>query len=420
MAWGRKSGLRWLYVDFNSYFASVEQELRPELRGRPVVVVPVETDSTCAIAASYEAKAFGVRTGTPVWEARQKCPGLVCVLARHDCYVDFHHRILAEVDRHIPVTDVCSIDEVACRLMDNETGEDVATRIALSIKAGLAARVGAFVRCSVGIAPNRYLAKVATDLQKPDGLTILRGEELPGRLLTLAPADLPGIGRNMDRRLGQAGVHDMAGLWALSPRQMREIWGSSWGPRMWQLLRGEDLPEIETQRRSIGHSHVMAPALRDPAAAVFVARRLLLKAVSRLRRMDFCAGGLDFSARLEDGTKVKAAARCRPAQDSMVFLRMLDGIWRDTVDGRRIKKLGVTLHQLLPVADVQPDLLDLPDVPAMAARRRDETLSRVMDRLNQRFGRDTVLLGMTPAQGKSFSGTEVAFTRIPDMREFSE
>ncbi|MBY0408237.1 MAG: DNA-directed DNA polymerase, partial [Rickettsiales bacterium] len=152
------SDLRWLYVDFNSYFASVEQQLRPELRGRPVAVVPVETDATCAIAASYEAKAFGVKTGTPIYEARAKCPGLVCVLAQHEKYVDFHHRILDEVDRHIPVSAVCSIDEVACKLMDNETSRERVTEIAQSIKRGLAERVGEYVRCSIGVAPNRYLA----------------------------------------------------------------------------------------------------------------------------------------------------------------------------------------------------------------------------------------------------------------------
>src|ERR1700735_3888566 len=104
--------LRWLYVDFNSYFASVEQQLDPELRGRPIAVVAVETDSTCAIAASYEAKAFGVKTGTPIYEAKKMCPGLRIVLARHDHYVDFHHRIQKEVENHIPITAVCSIDEV--------------------------------------------------------------------------------------------------------------------------------------------------------------------------------------------------------------------------------------------------------------------------------------------------------------------
>src|SRR6266851_8008685 len=89
--------LRWLYVDFNSYFASVEQQLRPELRGKPIAVVAVETDSTCAIAASYEAKAFGVKTGTPIYEAKRLCPGLICVLARHECYVEFHHRLIEDL-----------------------------------------------------------------------------------------------------------------------------------------------------------------------------------------------------------------------------------------------------------------------------------------------------------------------------------
>jgi len=162
--------LRWLYVDFNSYFASVEQQLRPELRGKPVAVVPVETDSTCAIAASYEAKAFGVKTGTLIYEAKRLCPGLVCVLARHECYVEFHRRLIGEIEQHIPVTAVCSIDEVACRLMDNEISVERSTEIAQSIKSGIAKNVGPYLRCSIGIAPNRYLAKVGTELQKPDGL----------------------------------------------------------------------------------------------------------------------------------------------------------------------------------------------------------------------------------------------------------
>src|ERR1700687_2040767 len=96
--------LRWLYVDFNSYFASVEQQLRRELRGKAVAVVAVETDSTSAIAASYEAKAFGIKTGTPIHEARRLCPDLICVLARHERYVEFHHRLIGEIERHIPVS----------------------------------------------------------------------------------------------------------------------------------------------------------------------------------------------------------------------------------------------------------------------------------------------------------------------------
>src|SRR5260370_41484122 len=134
-----------MYVDFNSYFASVEQQLRPELRGKPVAVVPVETDSTCANAASYEAKGFGVKTGTPIYEAKRLCPGLICELARHERYVEFHHRLIEEIEQHIPVTAVCSIDEVACRLMDNEISVERSTEIAQSIKSGNTNNIGPYM-----------------------------------------------------------------------------------------------------------------------------------------------------------------------------------------------------------------------------------------------------------------------------------
>jgi hypothetical protein len=208
---------RWLYIDFNSYFASVEQQLNPALRGRPVAVVAVMTDATSAIAASYEAKAYGIRTGTPIWEAKAKCPELICVLGRHEAYVDYHHRAIAEVENHIPVSMVCSIDEIACRLMSNENSYARACAIAASIKRGLAQNVGEYVKCSIGIAPNRYLAKVATDMQKPDGLTFLNAEDLPHKLYSLTLRDLPGIGQNMEKRINARGIWDMKSLCAPLP-----------------------------------------------------------------------------------------------------------------------------------------------------------------------------------------------------------
>ena len=102
--------LNWLFVDLNSYFASVEQDARPELRGRPVGVVPMLADTTVCIAASYEAKAHGVKTGTVVAYAKKMCPGLVLVEARHEIYVEYHHRIVEAVESCLPVTAVLSID----------------------------------------------------------------------------------------------------------------------------------------------------------------------------------------------------------------------------------------------------------------------------------------------------------------------
>ena len=417
------SELRWLYVDFNSYFASVEQQLRPELRGRPVAVVPVETDSTCAIAASYEAKAFGVKTGTPIYEAKKMCPGLICVLAQHERYVEYHHRILAEVDRHIPVTAVCSIDEVACQLMDNETSPERIAQIVRAIKQGLAQNVGEYVKCSIGVASNRYLAKVATDLQKPDGFTILAAQDLPQNLFSLKLRDLPGIGHNMERRLNMAGIYDMPSLWKLDAQRMRKVWGSVWGEKMWYLLRGIQIPEEEPTRSTIGHSHVMAPELRDPIKAKYVARRLTLKVASRLRRMGYYASSFYLSARIENGPRIEDTERCYRAQDTMTFLRLLDQAWDKVMRqarGQRIKKVSISLHGLTAADELQPELFaELPDVD-LKARMKSEKMSQALDKINYRFGRDSVLVGMLPSQGRSFSGSKIAFTRIPDVEEFLE
>jgi len=417
------SDLRWLYIDFNSYFASVEQQLQPHLRGRPVAVVPVETVSTCAIAASYEAKAYGIRTGTPIYEAKKMCPGLLCVLAQHERYVEYHHRILEEIDKHIPVTTVCSIDEAACRLMDNETSPKRITEIARAIKQGLALNVGEYVKCSIGVAPNRYLAKVATDLQKPDGFTFITAQDLPHKLFTLKLRDLPGIGHNMERRLHMAGIYDLEAVWKLDAQRMRKVWGSVWGEKMWYLLRGIDLPEEGTQRSTIGHSHVMAPELRDPAKAKYVARRLTLKATSRLRRMGYYASSFYLSARIENGPRIEWSGHCYRAQDSMTFLHLLDKGWERVMRearGQRIKKVSMSLHRLTAATELQPELFaELPDVD-LKARAKAEKMSQALDKINHRFGRDSVLVGMLPSQGRSFSGSKIAFTRIPDVEEFLE
>ena len=168
--------LRSLYVDLNSYFASVEQQLDPSLRGRPVAVVPVMADTTCAIAASYEAKKFGVTTGTIIADAKVKCPDLVLVHAKHTVYVELHHRIIDAVERVIHVKRVASIDEMVCDLTGSARNRDRALAIARDVKDSIHTHVGSEMRCSIGIAPNDYLAKTASDMQKPDGCVVLDEE----------------------------------------------------------------------------------------------------------------------------------------------------------------------------------------------------------------------------------------------------
>ena len=228
--------LSWLFVDLNSYFASVEQQARPELRGRPVGVVPMMADTTCCIAASYEAKAFGVKTGTIVADAKRMCPEIVLVEGRHELYTEYHHRIVEAVESCVPVTAVCSIDEMACRLMGRERALRAALELGIRVKQSIRERVGPMLRSSVGLATNRYLAKVASDMEKPDGLVALPLDILPEALRGLTLRDLPGIGSRTEKRLNEKGIHAMDDLLALDCEQAGEIWGSVWGERLWHWL----------------------------------------------------------------------------------------------------------------------------------------------------------------------------------------
>ena len=420
LRWTDEARLKWLFLDLNSYFASVEQQDDPALRGKPIIVAPVMSDTSFAIAASYEAKAFGVRTGTRIGDARRMCPGLICVPARHDVYVDYHHRIVDEVERHVPVSKICSIDEVACALTGPEKLSRNAVALAGQVKAGIAAHVGECLGSSIGLAPSQLLAKIASDLEKPDGLTLLGADTLPGRLLDLDLIALPGIGPNMRRRLNAANIHSVSDFWALTPGRARKIWGGIGGERFWYALHGLDPPEIETKRSSIGHSHVLAPELRTPGSALGVARRLTAKTASRLRRMGYRAGALTLSIRLERGRKLDCEQRFAATHDSFALLRALDRAQRDirtALGTQLVRKIGVTLSGLTPVSEEQPDLFGW--TPASDEHAERLKLSDALDRLNARYGRDTVSIGAA-ARLPRFTGTKVAFTRIPDRAEFRE
>ncbi|MFH1819287.1 MAG: DNA polymerase [Pseudomonadota bacterium] len=284
--------LQSLYVDLNSFFASVEQQLRPELRGRPIGVLPVMADTTCCIAASIDAKRFGIRTGTPVWQARKLCRDIVFVQARPSIYVDIHHRIIAAVESCTPVGEVLSIDEMACELMGSDREEANAIKRGKQIKQAIYDQVGDMLHSSIGIAPNRFLAKTASNMQKPDGLVVIRQNELPGRLYGLKLGALTGIGRAMEHRLNQLGIHTVEQLCTASKETLRHAWGGIEGERFHAKLRGDATAAAPTQRASIGHSHVLAPELRDPASALAVLKRLLHKAAMRLRHYGYCAGAL--------------------------------------------------------------------------------------------------------------------------------
>ncbi len=263
--------LRSLLVDFNSYFASVEQQAEPRLRGRPLGVVPMLADTTVCIAASVEAKRFGVKTGTKVAEARRLCPEIEFVIARHELYIEYHHRAVA------------AIDEMDCELTGRWREAARALDTAKKVKAALASQVGEYLRTSIGIGPNTFIAKTASDMVKPDGLVLIEKSELPERLFDLEVRALSGVGKQMEKRLARHGIHTVRDLAGKTRDEMHAIWGGIGGDAMYDRIRGEEQHDIGHDTASISHSSVLGPDRRNPEDAFAVMNRLTQKAAMRLR-----------------------------------------------------------------------------------------------------------------------------------------
>ncbi len=282
-------GMNWLFIDMNSYFASVEQHLRPELRERAIGVIPVESEYTSIIACSYDAKQCGVKTGTSVQDARRLCPGILLVKARPDVYVRVHHAILRSIDLCVPIHKVYSIDEWAIQLWGEEQKTARALALGRQIKNQLLKDFGPCLTCSIGIAPTRLLAKIASDLHKPDGLTALSVKELPDRLDSFSLDDLCGIGHGMVARLEAQGIHTVRDLWAISKREAIAVWGSVTGGNWWAGFHGYDEPELPTRRRSMSHASVLDPKFRNEEGAHGIMVRLLCRLGARLRHDGYFA-----------------------------------------------------------------------------------------------------------------------------------
>ena len=419
--------VNWLFVDLNSYFASVEQDARPELRGKPVGIVPMMADTTVCLAASYEAKACGVKTGTLLSDAKRLCPEIVFVEARHELYVQYHHRIVEAVESCVPVTAVCSIDEMACRLMGRERKLLNALELGLQVKRRILEAVGPMMRSSVGLATNRFLAKIASDMEKPNGLVALPLDILPRALSSLELRDLPGIGARTEKRLNEKGIRTMDQLMALGCENSGEVWGSVWGQRLWHWLRGEDFDMGEGEHlKSLSHQHVLAPEMRNQEKAWAVAHKLLHKAAMRLRQNGLWASSIGLAlgfavprgenkpiSRFGVPTKGwKSDLRLAECRDNPMLIAALTKLWQQQPAGEEYKHpyfVSVQLGGLVPDRLHSMNLFEGGEEEQSRAK-----LLEAMDVLNTKYGMQTVAPA-TMLEAFKAAPTRIAFHSIPDM-----
>ena len=402
-----------LYIDFDGFFASCEEQADPGLHGRPLGVIPFAgARNSCVIAANAAAKRFGVKTGTPIAEAGRLCPRITLTPQRPDLYVRTHHRIVAAVLSVLPVDVVCSIDELAAVLGERDCPEEVAGRI----KRRLRAAVGERITCSIGCAPNRWLAKIAADLDKPDGLTVLLPGDLPGPLLGLGLDALPGVGGRMRARLKRGGMATVEDVWNTGPGRLSSLWGNVNGARFWYALHGYAVEPPVTKRGSIGHGRVLPPGERSAQAARPMARQLVVKAARRLRREGFLARRLNLSADFFNAPSWTASTLIARANDDLTCLEALSTLWGALAGARgraALFRIAVSFDRLAPSDEGQFELpFENPD-----ARRRLARLNDAVDSINARYARTLVGYGGCAPPG-GYAGAKIAYGRIPRLEDF--
>ncbi len=376
---------RWiLHVDMDAFYASVEQRDHPELRGRPVIVGGSSTRGVVA-AASYEARRYGIRSAMPTREALRRCPEAVCLKGRMEHYQSVSRQIFAIFRRYTPVVEGLSLDEAFLDVTGSLTLFGSPMAIARAVKSDIRSETG--LCASVGIAPNKLVSKIASDLDKPDGLVLVTPETLRTTLDPLPVETLPGIGRQTLARLHGLGVRRIADLRNASVESLRPVFGR-YTARARERAAGSDARPVVVHRpeKSISAEQTFD---EDLVCIEEQERRLLRLAErtgARLRAKRLVAGTVQVKIRAADFSTYTRQTRLHPPVNATRVLldtaRELLAGWRDEYPGRSIRLLGVGAAALITAE--QLDMFD------RASDGGGSGLDQTVDRIRERFG-DTAL-----------------------------
>ena len=383
-----------LHVDMDAFFASVEQRDDPRLRGRPVLVGGTSRRGVVS-AASYEARAFGCRSAMPTAQALQLCPHAVVVKGRFDAYRAASRAAFDVFGRYTPQIQPMSIDEAWLDVTGSRRLHGDGPTIARSVRRDVLAETG--LTCSVGVAPNKFLAKLASGMNKPDGLTVIAPGDVDKILLPLPVGDVWGIGPATVRRLDRFGVRTVADLRKMPPAFFADKTAGV-GEGVRRLVHGLDDRPVTGDRaaKSIGHEHTFGEDVGDLGEL----RRVLLGQVehvaARLRKAGCRCRGVTLKLRhggsyAQFVTLSRAATLPRPTDATLELWRAAESLlaqWADK-DLRPLRLLGVSLGDLRPADDDEPPGL-FPDESAARQRRLDAAA----DAIDAKLGRGSVRRGL--------------------------
>lgn len=421
-----------MHIDLNSCFAIIEQQANRLLRGRPVGIAAYDTPRGFVLAASYQAKAKGVKLGVNVQEARTLCPGIIIMTPDPAKYREAHNRFKTLVTRYTSDVTPKSIDEFVLDLSNSPTlrsGKSM-EEIGLAIKQDISAELGEAVTVNIGIGPNRFLAKFAAGFNKPDGMTRIDANSLEKSYEDMDLVDLPGINVRYRRRLQMYGINTPLDFLKADRRSLEKVVFKSIVGYYWYLrLRGYEADSYKSKRGSVGHQYALPHKTDNKEELARLLLKLCEKVGRRLRKIGLTAGGIHLylsfinyqeSAGRDNGfiggENLQSQRAWHHGEKVGYRLYSTESVYRAAKNllGRaeiynKVRGMSITTFDLQPVDPEQLSLLE--DNKSFASERR---ISEALDAINNRYGEFVV----TPATMMDMQGEildRIAFGNVRDV-----
>lgn len=375
-----------MHIDMNSYFATVEQQANPFLRGKPVIVGGSPDSRTVVAAASVEAKKFGVKSGMSLYEAKKLCPHLLLVEGDHEKYADITLKFLAIFETYSPVLEIFSIDEAFLDVTHTQERFGGAKEIALKIKKRLREEVGEWLSCSIGIAPNKLMAKLASSLEKPDGLVVVKSEDIPLILKKTKLTDLCGIGGKTASSLLSIGIDSMEKLAGFPEKVLVKRFGIN-GKILKKMALGEDDSPVvpyyeEPPYKSMAHHYTLPEDCYEMEEVKDVLLRLSEKVGRRLRTHNYRGRTITLILRTSDFfTFQRQDTLDRYIDDGYEIFSEACKIMRKLTWRGGVRMVGVSVSSLAK---------DCHQLSLLSDEESKRKLIEALDRINNKYGEFTV------------------------------
>lgn len=371
-----------ILADLNCFFAQIEQQDYPYWRNRPVAVTNGKLGSTI-ITASYEARAFGVKTGMRLKEAQQQCPDLIQAPSRPERYAEVSTKIMESLFNITPDLEVASCDEAFLDLTHCQNLYDGPEQIGYLVKQTISNASG--LTCSVGVSGDKTTAKFAAKLNKPDGMTVITPWEAENRLAGEDITELSGINKGIAGFLAKFGVYKCGDMKKIPISILAKRYGNP-GRRIWMMAQGRDPePVITTVKapKTIGHGKVLPPGTRDRTVILTYLQHMSEKVGLRLRKHGYQSKVFFIGMRTALGWVAAKPKLSNATDDGAVIYQLCRELVEQSWDGQEVGQVQITA--LGPTEQRQPDLFENDTY-----KRKRESLNQAIDKINERYGDFTV------------------------------